>query len=171
MNMILQNFPCLDIFIYLLTRLSGPAPYLEYNNGHVFVLRLWIGYSVDGVMLFLLKCTNHLTSNKFTVVYCMYLSASMTFLTIQVPPHLESDLDFLLMLSYFKATSTLNAAILYRLSKKAKEKTLANVICAWISCLDLSFNFAQSICSYIILLLMTFSDNPGTDFSYKQMLR
>lgn len=47
-----------------------------------------------------------------------------------------------------------------------------NSLCIWLCCLDLSFNLAQAISSYIVLLLMTFSDayGSGTNFHFKQMI-
>lgn len=165
--MILQDFLCLDIFTYCVTRILRPST--EISNGHVFVLRMWIGYSIDTAILFILKYKNRLALDKLTAGFFMYISLSLSFFTILVPGHVESDIDLLMLLSYFKATSTLSAAILYRLTKKT-EKTSMNSLCIWLCCLDLSFNLAQAISSYIVLLLMTFSDGPGTNFHFKQMI-
>lgn len=168
--MILQDFLCLDIFTYCVTRILGPST--EISKGHVFVLRMWIGYSIDTAILFILKYKNRLALDKLTMGFFMYISLSLSFFTILVPGHVESDIDLLMLLSYFKATSTLSAAILYRLTKKTKEKTSMNSLCIWLCCLDLSFNLAQAISSYIVLLLMTFSDayGSGTNFHFKQMI-
>lgn len=166
--MILQDFLCLDIFTYCVTRTLGPS--MEISNGHLFVLRMWIGYTIDTVILFILKYKNRLALDKLTAGFFMYISLSLSFFTILVPGHVESDIDLLMLLSYFKATCTLSAAILYRLAKKTKEKTFINSLCIWLSCLDLSFNLAQAMSSYIILLLMTFSDGSGTNFHFKQMI-
>lgn len=165
--MILQDFFCLDIFTYCVTRTLRPA--MEIGNGHVFVLRMWIGYSIDTVILFILKYKNGLALDKLTLGFFMYISLSLSFFTILVPGHVESDIDLLMLLSYFKATCTLSAAILYRLTKKTKEKTVFNSLCIWLSCLDLSFNLGQAMSSYIILLLMTFSNGSETNLHFKHM--
>lgn len=159
-DMLPQNLIYLDMFSYFMTWMYGPA--VEYNYGHVFVLRMWIGYSIDSSALFLLKFKNQVPLEKYTIGYFMYISLSLTFFTIFVPGHLESDVHLLLLLAYFKATSTLTAAILYRFSKETKERNRFNVLCVWASCFDLSINFAQSIVSYVLLLLVTFSNDERT---------
>jgi heme/copper-type cytochrome/quinol oxidase subunit 4 len=165
--MLLKTLLFLDLFSYFVTWMFGPA--VQYYYGHVLVLRMWIGYTIDSSTLFLVRFKNHVALEKYVIGYYMYISLSLTFFTVLVPGHLESDAHLLLLLAYFKATSTLTAAILYRYSKETKDQSWFNVCCVWTSCFDLSINFAQSIVAYILLLMVTFSSYEGT-MVYSQIM-
>lgn len=86
---------------------------MEISNGYVFVLRMWIGYLIDMVIFFILKYKNCLVLDKLMMGFFMYIFLFLLFFIIFVFGYVELDIDFLMLLFYFKVIFIFSVVIFY----------------------------------------------------------